>query len=155
MLSNDPDTTGFSFIHSTSIYHIGTSYMVSLKAQTVENPSVMQETWVQSLGQEDPDNAGNLRDLGLIPGLGRSPRGGHGNPLQYSRLKNFMDRGGWRVTIHRVAKSWTKLKRLSTHTHMRNLYNTLCFRVTSNKTNQMKFLCFHALYINISSESFP
>ena len=95
MLSNDPDTTGFSFIHSTSIYHIRTSYMVSLEAQTVENPSVMQETWVQSLGQEDPDNAGNLRDLGLIPGSGRSPGEGNGNPLLYSCLENSMDRGAW------------------------------------------------------------
>ena len=155
MLSADPDTRGFSFIHSASIYHIHTSYMASLEAQTVEHLSVMQETCVQSLGQEDPADAGNLRDLGLIPGSGRSPRGGHGNPLQYSHLKNFMDTGAWRVIIHRVEKSWTQLKRLSTHTHMRNLYNALCFRVTSNKTNQMKFLCFDARYINIPSESFP
>ena len=95
MLSADPDTRGFSFIHSASIYHIHTSYMASLEAQTVEHLSVMQETCVQSLGQEDPADAGNLRDLGLIPGSGRSPRGGHGNPLQYSHLKNSMDRGAW------------------------------------------------------------
>ena len=53
-------------------------------------------------------------DVGLIPGLGRSPEGGHGNLLQYSCLENSMDRGAWRATVHRVAKSQTGLKRLST-----------------------------------------
>ena len=49
----------------------------------------------------------NARDVGLIPGLGRSPREGNGNPLQYSCLENPMDRGAWWATIHRVTKSWT------------------------------------------------
>ena len=47
----------------------------------------------------------NTIDLGSIPGWGRSPGEGNGNPLQYSRLGNSMDRGGWRVAVHRVAKS--------------------------------------------------
>ena len=47
-------------------------------------------------------NAGDVRDMGLIPGSGRSPGGGHGNPLQYSCLENPMDRGAWRATVHRV-----------------------------------------------------
>jgi len=55
----------------------------------------------------------------LIPGSGRSPGGGHGNPLQYSFLENPMDRGAWWATIRRVAKSLTQLKRLSTHSHLR------------------------------------
>ena len=46
--------------------------------------------------------------MGLILGLGRSPGGGHGNLLQYSRLENPMDRGAWRATVHGVAKSWTR-----------------------------------------------
>ena len=54
--------------------------------------------------------------MGLIPGLGRSPGGGHGNPLQYPCLENPMDRGAWLATIHSVAKSGTRLKQLSTHT---------------------------------------
>ena len=45
-------------------------------------------------------NAGDIRAAGLIPGLGRSPGEGHGNPLQYSCLKNPMDRGAWWVTVH-------------------------------------------------------
>ena len=50
-------------------------------------------------------NAGDIRDDGLIPGLGRSPAGGNGNPLQYSCLGNPMDRGAWWATFHRVAES--------------------------------------------------
>ena len=53
---------------------------------------------------------------GSIPGSGRSPGGGHGNPLQYSCLENPLDRGAWWETVHRVAKSQTRLKRLSVHT---------------------------------------
>ena len=57
-----------------------------------------------------PVNAGAIRDLDLIPGLGRSPGRGHGNPLQYSCLENPMDKGAWWATVHGVAKSWTRLK---------------------------------------------
>ena len=51
-----------------------------------------------------PANAGDIRDLGSIPGSGRSPGGGHGNPLQYSCLENSMDRGAWQAMVHRVNK---------------------------------------------------
>ena len=57
--------------------------------QLVKNPSAIQETWVRSLGWEDP--------------LG----GGHGNPLQYSCLENSMDREAWQAIIHEVTKSQT------------------------------------------------
>ena len=62
-----------------------------------------------------PASAGDVRDMGSIPGLGRSPGGGHGNPLQYSYLENPMDRGVWWATVHTATKSWTWLKRLGTH----------------------------------------
>ena len=52
-------------------------------------------------------NEGNMRDAGLISGLGRSPAGGHGNPLQYSYLESLMDRGAWWAIVRRVAKSQT------------------------------------------------
>ena len=52
-----------------------------------------------------PANAGDLRDAGLIPGSGRSPGGGHGNPLQYACLGNPMDRAGWQATVYGVAES--------------------------------------------------
>ena len=55
--------------------------------------------------------------MGLIPGSGRSPGGGHGNPLEYSCLENPMDRGAWCGIVHTVTKSWTQPKCLSTHTH--------------------------------------
>ena len=54
-----------------------------------------------------PANAGGVRVAGLIPGSGRSPVGGHGNPLQYPCLGNPMDRGAWSITVHGVAKSQT------------------------------------------------
>ena len=56
-----------------------------------------------------PVNAGDIGDVGSIPGLGRSPEETHGNPLQYSCLENPMDRGAWRATVHEVAKSQTRL----------------------------------------------
>ena len=64
-----------------------------------------------------PANAGDRRDAGLIPRSGRSPGGGHGNPLKYSCLENFMDRGAWWATVHRVTKSWIQLKQLNTGTY--------------------------------------
>ena len=67
---------------------------VSLLAQMVKNPTAMWETW-------------------SIPGLGRSPGGGHGNPLQCSCLENPRDGGAWWATIYGVAQGWTRLKRLS------------------------------------------
>ena len=57
-----------------------------------------------------PANAGDLRDIGSIPGLGRSLGKGNGKPLQYSCLENTMDRGAWRATVHGAAQSWTQLK---------------------------------------------
>ena len=60
-------------------------------------------------------NAGDAREIGLIPGLGRSPGGGHGNPLQYSCLENPMDRGAWQAAVHGVAKSQTQLSDFTFH----------------------------------------
>ena len=68
-----------------------------------------------------PVNAGNIKDVGSIPGLGRFPGGGHGNPLQYSCLENPTDRGAWRTTVHGVAKSHTQLKQLSTQKETREM----------------------------------
>ena len=54
-----------------------------------------------------PANVQNIRDVRLIPRLGRFPGGGHGNPLQYSCLENSMKRGASRATVHEIAMSWT------------------------------------------------
>ena len=56
-----------------------------------------------------PASAGDIRDRGLISGMGRSPGGRHGNP-QYSCLENPMDRGIWWAAVHRLAKSWIQLR---------------------------------------------
>ena len=60
-------------------------------------------------GSDSKECACKVGNLGLIPGSGRSPGGGHGNPLQYSCLENPMDGGAWRAPVHRVAKSQTRL----------------------------------------------
>ena len=62
--------------------------------------------------------AGDIRDTGLVPGSGRSPGEGNGNPLQYSGLENPVNRGAWWATFHRVLKHQTRLKQLSTHTQV-------------------------------------
>ena len=61
-----------------------------------------------------PASAEDSRDMGSIPGSGRSPGGGHGNPLQYSYLENPMDRGAWLATVHGVTKSPTQLSTAAT-----------------------------------------
>ena len=69
-----------------------------------------------------PASAGGTRDTVLIPGLGRSPGVGNGNPLQYSCPENSMDRGAWRATVHGAAKSQTGL---SADTHTRGWFHLL------------------------------
>ena len=54
-----------------------------------------------------PANAGDVRDMGSVPGLGKSPREGNGTPLQYSCVENPMDRGAWQTAVHGVTKSGT------------------------------------------------
>ena len=64
-----------------------------------------------------PANAGDVRVVGSIPGSERSPGGEHGNPHQYACLENPTDRGARGTTVHRIVRSWTRQKWLSTHTH--------------------------------------
>ena len=61
----------------------------------------------QLVVKDTPANAGDIRDGGLIPGLGRSPGEEHGNSLQYSCLENLMDREACQATVHKIAKSRT------------------------------------------------
>ena len=66
-----------------------------------------------------------MRDTGWIPGLGRSPGGGYGNPRQYSCLQNPLDRGAWQAAVHGVTESWTRLSALAcTHAGMDGEINT-------------------------------
>ena len=74
-----------------------------------------------------PVNARDARDAGLIPGLGISPEGGHGNPLQYSCLGNPMNTGAWQATVYEVTKGWTWLSAHTYHTHPLILRPTFFF----------------------------
>ena len=77
-----------------------------------------------------PANAGDVRDVGSIPGLGRSPGGGNNNPLQYSCLKNPMDRGAWWTTVHRATESWTRSiqhRKAERGGEMREKYHNIVF----------------------------
>ena len=65
-----------------------------------------------------PTHSGDVRDMGSIPGSGRSPGGWHGNLLRYFCLENSMDKGAWWVTVHRVTKSQTQQKQLRMHAHI-------------------------------------
>ena len=74
--------------------------------------SVCEEDWswasqVAPVVKNPPANAGDIRDMGSIPGSGSSPGEGRGNPLQYSCVENPMDRGTWLATVHGAAKSQT------------------------------------------------
>ena len=79
-----------------------------------------------------PATAGDWRDMGLIAVLGRSPGGGHGDPLQYSCLENPVDREAWQAMAHRVTKSWRWLKQLSAH--------ACCFSLLNRKSLVWMFL---------------
>ena len=71
--------------------------------------------WASLLAQLGKESTCSAGDLGSVPGWGRSPGGGHGNPLQYSCLENPTDRGARRAAAQRVAKSWTRLSAKAQH----------------------------------------
>ena len=89
-----------------------------------------------------PANVGDAGDTGLIPGSGRSPGGGHGNPLQDSRLENPMDTGAWRATVHGFAKSQT---RLSMHTKKKLARKEEMFFSPESKTKL--YIYFFCLFV--------
>ena len=125
-----------------------TIHKITTIAQLVKNPPAMQErsrfhSWVRKIpwrrdrlptpvflgfpgGWVGKESACNAGDLGLIPGLGRSPRVGNGNPLQYSCLGNFMGGRAWQAIVHGVTKSQT-LTHTHTHTHTHNRRMLLVF----------------------------
>ena len=79
-----------------------------------------------------PANAGDIRDTGSNPGLGRSPERGHGNPHHYSFLEKPMDSGGWQVTIHRLAQSRAQVKRLSRRNTHNNIFDVCTCAIYSD-----------------------
>ena len=82
---------------------------------------LIEASQVARVVKNPPVNAG---DAASIPGLGRSPGGGHGNLFQYFCLENPMDKEAWWATVHRVAQSWTQLKQLSTRAYIHTYIHT-------------------------------
>ena len=117
---NTPCLTSYGSGHSIciSILHLGTAQPYPMVQLPGENRSTMlgQGFPGVSLSKESICNTGDAGDLGSVPGLWRFPGGGHGNQLLYSSLEGPIDRGAWWAIVHRVAKSQTRLKQLSTYT---------------------------------------
>ena len=90
--------------------------LFSIKSREKAGKNIQQVILIGGVSQvalvvkNPPAKAEDVRDTCSVPGLGRSPGGGHGNPFQYSCLENPRDRGAWRATVHNIAKSWTQLK---------------------------------------------
>ena len=78
--------------------------MIPLKS-VVSSPMI-RASQVVVVVKSLPVNIGDIKDMGLIPGWGRSPGGGHGNPLQYSCLENPMNRAAYHAAVRKVTKSW-------------------------------------------------
>ena len=87
-------------------------------------------SWVALEVKNPPANSGDIRDVGSIPGLGRSPGGWHGNPRQYSCLENPMDRGAWCATVQRVKYDWNNWT--CTHSEVEDAH-TLSFSNSSSR----------------------
>ena len=99
-----------------------------------------------SVGKEPACFTGDTGDVGSVPGLVRSPPGGHCSPLQCSCLEKPTDRGAWRATGHGVTKSWTRLKRLST-VHLK-MFMVVKFYVVCFAAIKTDFLKVH-LFIHL------
>ena len=80
---------------------------VKIQKQEQRSRKLVGASQVVLMVKNPPANTGDARDAGSIPGWGRSPGEGHGNPLQYSYLENPMDRGAWWAIVHRVSKRQT------------------------------------------------
>ena len=101
-------------VFDSSLTFVDKCYMASMWASQVA--PVVKNT---------PAHAEDIRDAGSIPGSGRSPGGGYGNPLQYPCLENPTDRGAWPAKVHRVTQSQTGLKQR--HTRMASVWLLLAF----------------------------
>ena len=98
---------------------------------------------LKSLGVTNvPANAGDVRDVDLIPGLGWSSGKGHSNPLQYSYLENPIDRGAWQATVRGVLKSQTELRQLIKHAN-KHVFKKICISLSLLLINNMhsSFFC--------------
>ena len=110
-----------------------------------------------------PANAGDLGDVGSIPGSGRSPGGGLGHPFQYSCLENPMNRGAWQAIVHRVSKNWTWLSTFAGNCNTSKTSRLRCFLLGFDidalfpEYNTVPCLCTfaHAVLSSLTSPSLP
>ena len=111
----------------------GKGYSEAAKLTFCSLSCVTRNRWASQVAlvvKNLPANAGDVRVTGLILGAGRSPRGGHGNPLQYYCLENPTDRGAWRATVYEVTESQTWLERFSTQKHKDRVEHGPCAGLT-------------------------
>ena len=87
---------------SMTLYYVRITAKINLEILELQRERYIWASQLALVVKNSPANAGDVGDAGLIPGSGRSPGGGHGNPLQYSCLENPMDRGAWWATVHGV-----------------------------------------------------
>ena len=100
-------------INSSSIFLDSPPRVTEIKTKINKCVLIKRASQAVLVVKNPPVSARDLRGMGLIPGLGRSSGGGHGNLLQCSYLKNPIDRGAWQATVHSVSQSQTQLKPLS------------------------------------------
>ena len=133
----------WDYVIKDHVFYLGSSFVVSgwlipeevsacvgkqpwwraLETDLKNRPASSQLGFPGGASSKEPSaNAGDRRYGSSIPGLGRFPGGGHGNPLQYSCLENPMDRGAWWVTVDRVTQTRTWLKQLSVHIYPSNCH---------------------------------
>ena len=117
-VSSGISAAGYSFFHLVNIVHIPVMTNSRLNTHLKRFGHVYLYMWGFPGGSEVKVSASNAGDLGSIPGLGRSPGEGNGNPLQYSCPENPMDGGAWWATVHGVAKSQTRLSDFTSPIHL-------------------------------------
>ena len=123
-----PEST--SILLGTHLFFLTPTILLRYTSHTIGFPG----------GSDSKVSVCNVGDLGSIPGSGRFPREGNGNPLQYSCLENPMDRGAWLAIVHGVAKSWRRLSDFSffpSHTICRlfNMYGSVIFSIFTELCN--------------------
>ena len=107
-------------------------------------------------GKEHGCNAGDVRDLGSVPGSGRPPGGGHSNPPPYSCLENPTDRGAWRATVHGVTESWTRLSDLASqqaqpYTDRHSCNTHTCTHMYHSRMHTFTHSCVHTDTLTLHS----
>ena len=120
------------YIHIYAYMHI--HVYICICTCTHPPPTHTQSPQVALVVKHLPANAGDIREAGLIPLLGRFPGGGRVNALQYSCLENPMDGGAWQAIVHGVARSRTRLKRLS----RRNTREKITSKLVETKHERLK-----------------